>query len=183
MLILRKKKKVLMSEIIKGSISSYIYKSEDSLYKVAKIISDGDEVIITGSFLELEEGLEYEFVGEFIDHARYGVQFKIESYTKTNSFSSEGLIAYLSSDKFYGIGEKLATKIVEILGENLIEQILEDPNCLDVIPKLNQSKKDVIISVIKDNYATESIYVKLFSFGFSYILITRLYPPLHRFLF
>ena len=31
-----------MSEIIKGRISSYIYKSEDSLYKIAKIISNND---------------------------------------------------------------------------------------------------------------------------------------------
>ena len=79
-----------MSEIIKGRISSYIYKSEDSLYKIARIISNNEEVIITGSFMDLEEGLEYEFVGEYVDHPKYGVQFKIESYTKTNSFTKEG---------------------------------------------------------------------------------------------
>ena len=61
-----------MSEIIKGRISSYIYKSEDSLYKIARIISNNEEVIITGSFLDLEEGLEYEFVGEYVDHPKYG---------------------------------------------------------------------------------------------------------------
>ena len=163
-----------MSEIIKGRISSYIYKSEDSLYKIAKIISNNDEVTITGSFMELEEGLEYEFVGEFVDHAKYGVQFKIESYTKTNSFTKEGLIAYFSSDKFHGIGTRLATKIVEILGEDCIEQIMEDPDCLDVIPKLQPAKKEVIIEVLRDNYATESVYVKLFGFGLTPKMIHRL---------
>ena len=163
-----------MSEIIKGRISSYIYKSEDSLYKIAKIISNNDEVTITGSFMELEEGLEYEFVGEFVDHAKYGFQFKIESYTKTNSFTKEGLIAYFSSDKFHGIGTRLATKIVEILGEDCIEQIMEDPECLDVIPKLQPAKKEVIIEVLRDNYATESVYVKLFGFGLTPKMIHRL---------
>lgn len=163
-----------MSEIIKGRISSYIYKSEDSLYKIAKIISNNDEVTITGSFMELEEGLEYEFVGEFVDHAKYGFQFKIESYTKTNSFTKEGLIAYFSSDKFHGIGTRLATKIVEILGEDCIEQIMEDPDCLDVIPKLQPAKKEVIIEVLRDNYATESVYVKLFGFGLTPKMIHRL---------
>lgn len=163
-----------MSEIIKGRISSYIYKSEDSLYKIAKIISNNDEVTITGSFMELEEGLEYEFVGEFVDHTKYGVQFKIESYTKTNSFTKEGLIAYFSSDKFHGIGTRLATKIVEILGEDCIEQIMEDPDCLDVIPKLQPAKKEVIIEVLRDNYATESVYVKLFGFGLTPKMIHRL---------
>ena len=102
-----------MSEIVIGSIQSYIYKSEDSLYKVAKILtSHKEELIIVGSFLELEEGLEYEFIGTFLEHAKYGRQFRIESYTKSNSYSSEGLISYLSSDKFFGIGQKLAEKIV-----------------------------------------------------------------------
>lgn len=163
-----------MSEIIKGRISSYIYKSEDSLYKIARIISNNEEVIITGSFMDLEEGLEYEFVGEYVDHPKYGVQFKIESYTKTNSFTKEGLIAYFSSDKFHGIGTRLATNIVEILGEDCIEQILEDPDSLDVIPKLQPAKKDVIISVLKDNYATEAVYVKLFGFGLTPKMIHRL---------
>ena len=163
-----------MSEIIKGRISSYVYKSEDSLYKIAKIISNDEEVVITGSFLELEEGLEYEFVGEYIDHPKYGIQFKIESYTKTNSFTRDGLIAYFSSDKFRGIGTKLAERIVDILGEDCIEQILEDPDCLDVVPALKENKKETIIKVLKENYATESVYVKLYSFGLTPKMIHRL---------
>ena len=103
-----------MNQIIYGSIDSYVYKSDDSLYKVAKIITkDKKEVIIVGSFIELEEGLEYEFVGSFVEHSKYGKQFKIESYTRTNSFSKEGLISYLSSDKFFGIGPRMAKYIVE----------------------------------------------------------------------
>ena len=48
-----------MNQIIYGSIDSYVYKSDDSLYKVAKIITkDKKEVIIVGSFIELEEGLK-----------------------------------------------------------------------------------------------------------------------------
>ena len=163
-----------MSEIIKGRISSYVYKSEDSLYKIAKIISNDEEVVITGSFLELEEGLEYEFVGEFVDHIKYGIQFKIESYTKTNSFTRDGLIAYFSSDKFKGIGTKLATRIIDILGEDCIEQILDDPDCLDVVPTLTPTKKEVIIDVLKENYATEAVYVKLFGFGLTPKMIHRL---------
>ena len=96
-----------MAQVIKGTISSYIYKSDDSLYKVAKILTnENEEIIIVGSFIELEEGLEYEFVGEFVEHSKYGKQFKIDSYAKSNSFSKDGLIAYLSSDKFFGIGPK-----------------------------------------------------------------------------
>ena len=51
---------------------------------------------------------------------------------------------------------------------------MEDPDCLDVIPKLQPAKKEVIIEVLRDNYATESVYVKLFGFGLTPKMIHRL---------
>lgn len=165
-----------MSEVIKGRIVSYVYKSEESLYKVARILTtDNDEVIIVGSFIELEEGLDYEFVGNYVDHTKYGVQFKIESYTKSASFSKDGLIAYLSSDKFYGIGPKLASNIVDELGTDCINLIMENGDVLDKVYHMTESKKKVIVETLKENYASEQVFIKLFSFGLTSKMIYRLY--------
>ena len=77
-----------MSEILRGSIYSYIYKSEDSLYKVARIwTSEDQEVIIVGSFLELEERILQKlpiFLQNLIDgHYYYDfVEFQISLYKK-----------------------------------------------------------------------------------------------------
>ncbi|MFU0844847.1 MAG: hypothetical protein ACFWT8_10040 [Lacticaseibacillus casei] len=38
-----------------------------------------------------------------------------------------GLVDYLSSDKFPGIGPKTATKIIDHLGMDAIDKILDDP--------------------------------------------------------
>lgn len=165
-----------MSEIVIGSIQSYIYKSEDSLYKVAKILtSHKEELIIVGSFLELEEGLEYEFIGTFLEHTKYGRQFRIESYTKSNSYSSEGLISYLSSDKFFGIGQKLAEKIVATLGLDCINKIMDNPDCLDEVPQMTAARKKVITEVLKENYAQEQVLIQLYGFGLTDKMIYRLY--------
>lgn len=165
-----------MSEILVGSIESYVYKSEDSLYKVAKITTNQKkEVIIVGSFLELEEGLEYEFVGEYIEHSRYGKQFKVESYTRSNSFSKDGLIAYLSSDKFFGIGPRMAKYIVEELGMDCITKIIENPDVLDDVRQMSESKKQVIATTLKENYAQEQVVIKLYSFGLTNKMVYRLY--------
>ena len=165
-----------MSEIIKGSIVSYIYKSEDSLYKVAKIeTTNNKEEIIVGSFIELEEGLEYEFVGNFVEHAKYGRQFKIDTYNKSQSFSKEGLINYLSSDKFFGIGKKLATNIVDELGIDCIKLIMDNPDCLNRVHQMTENRKKVIVEVIKENYASEQVFIKLFSYGLTSKMIYRLF--------
>ncbi len=165
-----------MKEIITGTISAYIYKSEDSLYKVARIkTTEGKELIIVGSFIELEEGLEYEFVGEFIEHAKFGRQFKIESYTKTNSFSKDGLISYFSSDTFIGIGKKLATHIVETLGTDCIQLILNDASVLDQVKQLSEAKKTIVVETLKSNYASEQVIIQLFSFGLTSKMVYRLF--------
>ncbi len=165
-----------MSQIIYGSIDSYIYKSDDSLYKVAKIITkDKKEQIIVGSFIELEEGLEYEFVGEYVEHSRFGKQFKLESYTRTNSFSEAGLISYLSSDKFFGIGQRMARYIVEELGTDCITKILENPDVLDNIKQMSEPKKKVIVTTLKENYAQEQVVIQLYSYGLTNKMVYRLY--------
>lgn len=166
----------MAKEIVVGYISNYIYTSNDSLYKVCKLITmDDDELIIVGSFPALEDGLNYEFVGEMKEHPKYGTQFFVESYAKSNSFTKEGLIHYLSSERFYGIGPKLASNIVEELGLDCINIILEDINKLDLVHGMTKGKKDVIYNTLKDNYASEQVFVRLYGFGLSAKMIHRLY--------
>ena len=85
-------------KVITGTIDNYIYESPDSLYKVSELILDDEStVIIVGSFPRLDEGLSYEFSGYFKEHSKYGRQFVVESYAKSDSFTKAGLLNYLSS--------------------------------------------------------------------------------------
>lgn len=166
----------MSKEVVIGYISNYIYTSNDSLYKVCKLITtDDDELIIVGSFPLLEDGLNYEFVGEMKEHPKYGTQFFVESYAKSNSFTKEGLIHYLSSEKFYGIGPKLASNIVEELGLDCINIILENPDKLDEVYGLTKGKKEIIYNTLNDNYASEQVFIRLYSFGLTAKMIHRLY--------
>ena len=163
-------------EILIGSIDHYIFMSEDSLYKVALVVTEEDEeVLIVGSFPVLEEGLNYEFVGIYKDHPKYGRQFSVSSYAKSQSFTKDGLIAYLSSDKFFGIGPKLATNIVEELGLDCIDKILKDDNVLDNVYQMTKARKEVISTILKENYANEQVFIRLFGFGLTNTMVYRLY--------
>lgn len=163
------------AKVLTGYISNYIYSSEDSLYKVCKLETEDDSITITGSFPILEEGLLYDFVGKIINHPKYGEQFLVESYTKSNTFTKGGLVLYLSSEKFKGIGKKLATNIVEALGTDTINIIINEPEKLDNIKGLTASKKEILINTIKDNYVSEQVFIKLFSFGLTSKMVHKLY--------
>lgn len=163
-------------EVIVGYISNYIYTSSDSLYKVCRLVTqDDDEIIIVGNFPRLEDGLNYEFVGVMKEHPKYGEQFFVESYAKSQSFTKEGLIHYLSSEKFYGIGPKLASNIVEELGLDCINIILDNPDELDKVYGLTKGKKEILIETLKNNYASEQVFIRLYGFGLTSKMIHRLY--------
>ena len=162
--------------VVSGYISNYIYESSDSLYKVCELTQEDDTtLIIVGSFPHLEDGLSYEFIGKMKKHPKYGEQFFVESYQKSNSFSKEGLIHYLSSDKFYGIGPKLASNIIEELGLDCIDKILEDKDNLKKVYGMTKPKMDMLYQTLKDNYAEEQVFIRLFGFGLTPKMVERLY--------
>ena len=165
------------NELIKisGEIKNYIYETTESMYKVVKIISDDEEITITGAFPHLDEGLVYDFLGYYKENPKYGKQFFVQSYSKSESYSIDGLISYLSSERFYGIGEKIATNIVNTLGTGCIDIILKNPERLEEIKGITKAKAQIIYDSLARGQAEEQIFIKLYSYGLSSKMVGRLY--------
>ena len=162
--------------IITGTINNYIYESDESLYKVCELVLDDDsEVIIVGSFPRLDEGLSYEFVGSYREHPKYGKQFFVESYSKSDSLTKSGLLNYLSSGKFYGIGPKIAENIINKLGLDCIKKILADQTVLEGISGLTKPKAEALYTALKDNYLEEQCYIELYGYGLTSKMVSKLY--------
>ncbi len=160
---------------IKGQIITYIYEKSDSTYRIARIKTDSNKKLtIVGNFPHLDEGLSYEFVGEIKKHINYGEELFLETYSRLETFSVSGLIDYLSSDKFYGIGKALATKIVDTLGTNCLNDIINNPDVLNKVEGLSDEKKKNLVRMIKENFESERTYVRLYEFGLTLKMIERL---------
>src|SRR5699024_255022 len=93
-------------------------------------IYEEKQIAIKGHFINLQEETVYCFYGDLKKHPKFGLQFEVQSYQTVIPDSLDGLIAYLSSDLFYGVGEKTASNIVTTLGENAIDMIIKQPESL-----------------------------------------------------
>lgn len=167
---------------LKGSVEAIFFENATNFYKVMLVkvketntSYDGDEIVVTGTFGQIQEGEPYCFYGEVVNHPKYGEQLKVERYEQDKPTSTEGLINYLSSSKFPGIGKKTAETIVELLGESAIDDILENPDLLDRVSGLNQKKKDVLVTSLRENYGMEQIVVGLNRYGFGNQLAFSIY--------
>ena len=133
------------------------------------VFSDFIDKIITftGYFHELNEGDTYIFNGEEVEHPKYGLQYQVESFEKIKPEDKDGIVEFLSSDLFPKIGVKLATSIVETLGENVLNLILDDPSCLNLVPKMTKKKIDVIYNNLLKYDESHQTIVYLTELGFN----------------
>ena len=162
---------------IKGSFSRSFYEGENGyLIGIMKLKETNVEMLedyvgrtltFTGYFDSLNQSDTYIFYGEEKEHPRFGLQFNVTSYEKIKPTDKLGIITFLSSDLFPGIGEKVATNIVEVLGENALDLILEDETVLNSVPKLNDKKKFTIVSNLIKYDESHKIIVTLSDLGFS----------------
>ena len=166
-----------MESYIKGTFKKTIFSSNDGyIVGLVKIKETDDEELsyytdkqftFTGLFAELTLGEDYIFYGELVDNNKYGFQFKVTRYNKIMPSDKDGLVVFLSSDIFSGVGEKTAKLIVEYLGEDCLNKISEDYECLLNVPKMTEKKaKDIQNKLIKYNESYETV-VYLTNFGFN----------------
>ena len=128
-----------MNEYIIGIVKKIIYRSENGyvvgLFRVKNSTSEYEFLIdktisFTGYFHELDEEDNYKFLGSIINHPKYGEQFNVSFYERVMPEEKDSIVEFLSSGTFKGIGEKTALKIVDALGDNALQVIIDNPSII-----------------------------------------------------
>ena len=162
----------MKDNFIKGYLYKEIYRNEMNGYMVGlfkikdnNIDYDDDIIHITGVLPRLSEKKEYILYGELVVHNKYGKQFNVTSFDINLPTKEEELVVFLSSDLF-PIGEVTAKRIVDTYHEETINKILENKDCLQIIPRLNKQKIDKIYNTLLEYQSTSNIVLELTKLGF-----------------
>ena len=166
-----------MKDFVKGTFRQTIFRSDKGyiigLLKVSETnIIEMQEYVnktitFTGYFADLREFEKYIMYGEIINHPKYGFQFNVKESERIKPEDKDGIIEFLSSDLFKGIGEKMAERIVDALGDEALDLILQDKTCLYQVPKLSESKINVIHDTLIKYEESHETIVKLTELGFT----------------
>ena len=166
-----------MKLYIKGNYRKTIFSSNKGyvigLFKVRETNDEemklyiNKSVTFTGYFHELNEDDMYCFYGETVDHPKYGIQFQVSDYERLKPEDEDGLVAFLASDLFKGIGITLAQSIVDTLGKNVLDEILKDESCLLLVPKMTSKKAHKIYETLSKYEESHQMIVYLTDLGFN----------------
>ncbi len=128
---------------LSGKIIRSLYFNEDNLYSVYLFEIDDlteDVITITGHFPQLSMDMMYRLHGEFVDHYRYGIQFKVDSITTYTPQDKTNIVTFISSSLFPGIGKKSAERLVDAYGEEILVTLKNNPS-FPINPKILSLKQ------------------------------------------
>ena len=120
------------ADIIEGFFNHTIYKSDN--YMVARFKTDEGLITVTGPSFDYEPAQSYILSGQYIDHPRYGFQFQISTIEKNLPKHRDGVVSFLSSKSFPGIGKKTAETIYDYFGDDCLTILKNDPDMVFELP-------------------------------------------------
>ena len=166
-----------MKQYIKGQFTRSIFSSDNGyVIGLLKVRETNDEemqdyinktITFTGYFADLKLDENYYMYGETMEHPKYGFQYQVKEYERVKPEGKDGVIEFLSSDLFPGIGSKMAKAIVETLGENALDRILNEDECLALVPKLSTAKAKKIVTILNRYEESHKTIVYLTELGFN----------------
>ena len=167
---------------LKGIYKKSIYQSENYVVGLIRV-KDNDidpalndkSVTFTGYFsnINLEDNLLLN--GSFTVHNKYGNQFLSTSYEVILPEEKEGIVTFLSSDIFKGIGESKAQKIYDVFGSETITMIINHPEELIRIKGITKKNVEVLHEKLVEYEDSIETIVKLNEYGFSNRDSTKLF--------
>lgn len=119
---------------------------------------------------------EFEFEGKF-ETSSYGMQLRATSFRRINDQSKEGIITYLSSEYFPGIGKASATRVFEALGKESLKLISEDKTVLDKVD-LSEKQRETIYENLVLHQNNEKQLVDLLNMGITLRMATNIISTL-----
>ncbi|MFC1975324.1 ATP-dependent RecD-like DNA helicase [Chloroflexota bacterium] len=134
-------KLALRARTMRGVVGGIIYQNDDG-FIVASFEPHGQllPVRIVGSMIGLVVGMELLISGRWTVHPQHGEQFRVENYALERPSTEEGLIRYLGSRLFPGIGRRTAKNIVARFGLDTLAVLDKDISRLLQVKNIGHKK-------------------------------------------
>ncbi len=113
---------------LSGQIEHVTFTNEETGFTIAKVKVPGryEPVTVVGTLLVPTPGEVLEMTGEWMNHPRFGEQFKVEQFTTKVPATVHGIVKYLGSGMIKGLGPVMADRIVDRFGKRTLDVIEKD---------------------------------------------------------
>ena len=161
-----------------GEIEDIIYYNETNSYMIAEFDTEEEQTTIVGYLPFVGSGDNLKVIGNFVEHKKYGRQFKVETFEKLIPQTVGALEKYLANGNIKGVGEALAKRIVSRFGEDTINVFKTEPERLAEVKGISKAKAIDIAESFLENWEVWQIVGFLERFGIGAEFAKKVYELL-----
>lgn len=161
-----------------GEVGDIIYYNEVNSYMIAEFETEEEQTTIVGYLPFITNGDNLKIIGNFVEHKKYGRQFKVETFEKLMPQTVGALEKYLANGNIKGVGEALAKRIVSRFGEDTIQVFKTEPERLAEVKGISKSKAIEIAERFLENWEVWQIVGFLERFGIGAEFAKKVYELL-----
>ncbi len=161
--------------IVTGFVERIIYSNDSNGYKVIEVSSDGEDYVLVGNLMQVEEGEYISAEGSMKVHPSYGEQLSVEKYEIKKPEDRDSLERYLSSGAIKGIGKTLAKRIIKKFGDDTLRILEEEPERLSEIKGISMGMAQDFAAQILDKKQMRDAMIYLQGLGITMNLASKIY--------
>ncbi len=146
-------------DTIRGTVHRVIYTNETNTYTVFLLRDYDEDTITCVTYQEApREGDELELAGQFVEHPKYGHQFKVKQQDKVKPDTLGGAKQYLLNLGVKGFGEKSVDKVIAYFEDDILSLLKEEnPVAILEVPHLRKSVKQEVYDTLRGEGALQDI--------------------------
>lgn len=131
---------------ISGQVERVVFSSDDTGYTVFRLKVPGQKNLVTavGMLASLRPGEVVELHGEYVNHPKFGKQFKVNRYSTLMPATVEGVKRYLGSGLIKGIGPVMAHRIVDKFHISTLDIIENNIDSLTKVEGIGPKRVEMI---------------------------------------
>ena len=162
---------------LSGQIERITYTNEENGYTIArvKIYGQRDLVTVVGFLMSPTPGEILNMRGEWINHPKFGEQFKVVDYKTTVPATVFGIQKYLGSGLIKGLGPVIAGRIVKKFGEKTLDVIENDIEKLVMVEGIGKKRIAMIQNAWEEQKEIRDVMLFLQSHGVSSGYATKIF--------
>ena len=164
-------------EELTGVVESVVFDTGDGRFSVFRLVPEGQpgRVSVTVPSAAPLVGQEVSLQGDWVEHPRFGMQFKATHIRVNAPTGVQGVLRFLASGAINGIGPAMAQRIVAKFGANALDVIEHSPHRLLEVQGIGKKTSQKIHDSYHEQSELKEIMLRLEMYGVSGTYGARIY--------
>ncbi|MBP2655596.1 MAG: helicase, RecD/TraA family [Firmicutes bacterium] len=166
-----------MESCLVGTVDSIVFQNKDGSFVVFRLRPAKESTIVTvvGDIPKPLVGEELELIGEWVEHSRFGRQFKILNVKRVPPSDIKGIERFLASGAITGIGPAMAARLVAYFGTRTLEAMEFYPHRLTEVAGIGTKKAEIIRRSFAEHSEMRDLMLFLETYGVSGAYAGKIY--------